>query len=612
MDTVQKRKPKRPHYIPRPPGKPFKYQCFQCPFTCNEKSHLFNHMKYNLCKNSISLVSQKNEQTARHVKAATKGVPIKSKDCVSAQPEAHASPEKQGGEENKAEMRDDMEEVDVGCDSPVNNDSQTMTKTNEVPEKKNRESSEAKSLPRPSAFSLVTPNRDGAETFKSSVPQSEDSQATVPTFERPGFPWGTIPSSIALKPYKSPLVPEFSPYLLTDRPPYTPYYLPGNHNPNEQNASSVGPEFLNPQRPVMPQPIAPSHPSLFPPYPYRYCHPIHPGPPLHYSLYRPQEHSMPMTGSRYLSFDWYGHTFGPKEYDLYMHSHAGHNSINTTTQEDINHRQNGDKATRRSPKEGCSALGSPDRPSHGHNMQRDTEAPHYTNLDEPQNTPHRGHSSTTIQHLPIDSRREDSPESLLQLRTLHVDGGENSSHPSVLETSPDTASEQGDEDYGDDLAPLNLSTKNQDKENNPSDHRLSDSDTEILKGEELPLNLSLRSSHVNSVHSLTSENLQQRLGRELEEEMCDQRQTAALALCQLAIASSAASSSREFKIAEGLSKDSTEPGNPVSPEKMKQQTKTNAKGMKRENSGQARNNYHKPNKRAKVAGRALRRRPRCC
>lgn len=54
-------KPKKPHYIPQPPGKPFKYHCFQCPFTCNEKSHLFNHMKYNLCKNSLSLLSKQSK-----------------------------------------------------------------------------------------------------------------------------------------------------------------------------------------------------------------------------------------------------------------------------------------------------------------------------------------------------------------------------------------------------------------------------------------------------------------------------------------------------------------------------------------------------------------------
>ncbi|XP_050975372.1 zinc finger protein 750 [Labeo rohita] len=55
----KERKPKKPHYVPRPPGKPFRYQCFQCPFTCNQKSHLFNHMKYNLCHVSISISSRR-------------------------------------------------------------------------------------------------------------------------------------------------------------------------------------------------------------------------------------------------------------------------------------------------------------------------------------------------------------------------------------------------------------------------------------------------------------------------------------------------------------------------------------------------------------------------
>ncbi|XP_016415049.1 uncharacterized protein LOC107745642 [Sinocyclocheilus rhinocerous] len=54
---AKERKPKKPHYVPRPPGKPFRYQCFQCPFTCNQKSHLFNHMKHNLCHVSTSISS---------------------------------------------------------------------------------------------------------------------------------------------------------------------------------------------------------------------------------------------------------------------------------------------------------------------------------------------------------------------------------------------------------------------------------------------------------------------------------------------------------------------------------------------------------------------------
>lgn len=66
--SAKDRKPKKPHYVPRPPGKPFRYQCFQCPFTCNQKSHLFNHMKYNLCKISISIT---HKQSPAHASSAT-------------------------------------------------------------------------------------------------------------------------------------------------------------------------------------------------------------------------------------------------------------------------------------------------------------------------------------------------------------------------------------------------------------------------------------------------------------------------------------------------------------------------------------------------------------
>uniref|UniRef100_A0A8C4HY34 Zinc finger protein 750 n=1 Tax=Dicentrarchus labrax TaxID=13489 RepID=A0A8C4HY34_DICLA len=574
METVQERKPKRPHYIPRPPGKPFKYQCFQCPFTCNEKSHLFNHMKYNLCKNSISLVSQKNGQTARQFKAVAKEVPVKSKDCPSPPPEVqNKSPEKQSCEENKAE--------------------------------KNRESNEAKSLPRPSAFSPVTPKSDGAETFKSPVQQSEDSQAPVPTFNHPGIPWGTISSSFTIKPFPPPMVPEYSPYLLPDRPLYPPYYLPGNHNANEPNSPSFRPEFLDPQRSAVPQPIAPPHTSLFPPYPYRYCHPLHPAPPLHYTLYRPPELSMPMTGSRYLPLDLYGPTFGPKDYNLYMHSHPSPNSLNTSTQEESNHEQSGDKETRLSPKEGCSALGSPDRPSHAHIIQRDTEAQHYTTMHESQ--------TTTQPAIKTDLRKVESAEGLLQLRTHSADSSRYSS-TSISEPYPETTSEQVGEDNREDLAPLNLSTRCQDKEKNPSDYRLNCSDTEKLKQEELPLNLSLRASYSSPVHSSaqhTSEDLQQKPDAEQDEEPCDQRQTAALALCQLAIASSAASSC-DFSSADRPSKDNTDTRSPGSSRKTKHKTEAKATGRKRANSSKAENNCHKPHKKAKAPGRALRRRPRCC
>ncbi|XP_056262070.1 zinc finger protein 750 [Pseudoliparis swirei] len=616
METAQERKPKRPHYIPRPPGKPYKYHCFQCPFTCNEKSHLFNHMKYNLCKNSISLMSQKNGQTARQVKPVVKDVPDQSKDCPSPLPAAQNNrPEKAGTQANKAESADDTEEVDVGCDSPVNKENQSVTKSNAVIEGGN--SNENTSVPRPSAFSPVTPKSDGAEAFMSPVQQPEDSQAPVPTFNHPGFPWGTISSSISLKPFSPPMVPEYTPYLLPDRPLYPPYYLPANHHANEPNAPSFPPEVMNPQRPVAPQPIAPPHAALFPPYPYRYCHSLHSNSPVHFTLY-PHELSMPITGHRYLPLDLYGPALGPKDYDLYMHSRSSLDSLHTSTKEESNHGQRGDKETRLSPKEGCSALGSPDRPSHAHIIQRHTEAPPYTHKSDPQATAQPGHTATPVEPFKTDIRLEESAKTLLQLRALHVDGRSAESNRyfsvPVSEPCPKKTPDQDSENNREDLTPLNLSTRNQDKEKSPSDHRLRCSETEDLNREELPLNLSLRPSYSCPVHSSalgTSEDLEPKPETELDEEPCDQRQSAALALCQLAIASSAASSSCGFNTADRPSENYTDTVSPGSPKKTKHTTIAKKTGVKRANSGQAGNKCHKP-KRAKAPGQALRRRPRCC
>ncbi|XP_022053840.1 zinc finger protein 750 [Acanthochromis polyacanthus] len=619
METAQERKPKRPHYIPRPPGKPFKYQCFQCPFTCNEKSHLFNHMKYNLCKNSISLMAQKNGQTARQIKAVARVVPAKSKDCTNFLPAVQDdSPEKQRDEEHKADSGEDKEEIDVGCDNEVIKDSQSVTKSNTAPETENRESNETKDLPRPSAFSPVTPKNDGAEAFKSSVQQTEDSRAPLPTFNHPGFPWGPMSSSIPIKLFPPLMVPEYSPYLLPDRPLYPPYYLPGNHHVNEPNSPSFQQDFLDPQRPMGQQAIAPSHTSPFPPYPYRYCHTIPPGPPLHYNLYRPHELPMSLTGPRYLPLDLYGPPLGTKDYDLYMHSRSIHNRPHTSTQEESHHEQSGDKATRLSPKEGCSAMGSPDRPSQAHIIQRDTQAPQYTKTDESHSTTQLAHAAAAGQPINNDLSQEESAETLLQLRTQHVDGGlaENRQYSSVSvsESCPETASEQDDMEDTDDLAPLNLSTRNQDKEKTQSDHGLRCSDTVSLKENELPLNLSLRVSHDSDAHisaPSTSDDLHPRSAEEMDEEPCDQRQTAALALCQLAIASSAVSSC-DFSAADSSSKASTDAASPRSPKKIKQTTRAKAAGMKRANSSHVESKCHKSNKRVKAAGRAVRRRPRCC
>ncbi|XP_037332467.2 zinc finger protein 750 [Pungitius pungitius] len=600
METVQERKPKRPHYIPRPPGKPYKYQCFQCPFTCNEKSHLFNHMKYNLCKNSISLMSQKNGQTARQAKPAAKEVPDKCGDFRS--PPA----EKQGGPEGPAaDDREDPEEVDVGGGSPVDEDSRSETNSNPPTEGENAD--EGQPAPRQSAFSPVTPKGDGGEAFKPPVQPPADSPA--PAFNHQGFPW------VSLKPFPAPMVPEYTPYLLPDGPLYPPYYLPPVHRADETNAPSFRPEFMHPQRPVVPQPVAPPHASLFPPYPYRYCHPLHSGAPLHFALYRPHELSVPVTGPRYLPLDLYGPSLVPEGYDLYLHSRSSLDSLIASTREESNNGQReGDKESRprEGPMEGCSALGSPDRPGHAHIIQRDAEAPHYTKQSDPQANTQPGHAAAPIHPITTDVRLEESAKSSLQLRT---DGGfaESHRHSSGMASEPRTqpSPDQGREHSGEELTPLNLSTRTQGKERS---HRPRGSSPGGLDGKELPLNLSLRASESSPARSCTpssSEDLQPGSDAEPEEGPCDQRQTAALALCQLAIASSAPAL-RAFSTAHRSSVDSTDTLSFGSPEKTKPTGIAKKTSVKRAGSDQADSKCHKASKRAKAPGRALRRRPRRC
>ncbi|XP_077385148.1 zinc finger protein 750 isoform X2 [Festucalex cinctus] len=538
MATAQERKPKRPHYIPRPPGKPFKYQCFQCPFTCNEKSHLFNHMKYNLCKNSISLMSQKNCQTTRQLKAATKTVPVKSKDGATSQ---EAPVPQKAKEENAAERSDASEEVDVESDSPVEKESWSLPNTCDVPVK------EAKSLPRPSAFSPVTPIHDGAEALKLSVAMSDSSQTPVSSFERPAFPW-------TLKHFSTPMGPEYTPYL---RPFYSSYYQAASQNAIETNSSPLQLDFPGSHRPVAPQAIVPSPHSLFAPYPYRYCHPINAGQPFNYSLYR---HEL----SRYLPLEWYGQPLATKDYNLHVQSSQNHSA----EQEQL--RQSGNKETRLSPKEGCSAVGSPNRPSHAQVTQRDgEEAPQDTGLDDTQ-------VSKEEQNVGTDARRKDTAESLLQLGTLLVDAGlpENSRYFDVSESCEEATSKHEEDNRGT-LAPLNLSTRNPDI-----------SDTEEPRGAEVPLNLSLRSPQANMLED----------DDHTDDEARDQRQSAALALCQLAIASSAASF--------------TDNGDwvPGSTEKTEHKSTAHTTGTKRFNDRHGKSNKHKSKKR-KVSARSVRRRP---
>uniref|UniRef100_A0A3Q2UET7 Zinc finger protein 750 n=1 Tax=Fundulus heteroclitus TaxID=8078 RepID=A0A3Q2UET7_FUNHE len=569
METDQERKPKRPHYIPRPPGKPFKYQCFQCPFTCNEKSHLFNHMKYNLCQNSISLVTQKNGQTPRQTKAVAKAVSVKTKDCTNVPP-AVQGPEKEGAEEKKDESRDDTEELDVGCDSPAGKDDQNVAKASAL-----SESDEAKDAPRPSAFSPVTPNRDGAEASVATVQRREEPPAS--NIGHPSGPWGT--RNHPFKSFTPLMVPEYPPYLLPERPLYPQYFLPRHVPGNDPSAPSFQPEFIDAQRSLVQPPIAPAHGAPFPPYPYRYCHTLQPVAPLPYTLYRPHELSMPISGHRYFPLDGYAQSFGHRDLDLYMYSQSSLNSSHSSAQGESQHGQSGDKTTRSSPKEGCSALGSPDRPSQANVLLRDSEPSQYTTTGEPETSPQFGHASKAAAPVTKDSRQEEAKGN-----------------------GPHSPSQDKDrQEESESVAPLNLSKRNQDHEEKP-DHRLMGLEEDEVNGAE-PLNLSLRAQS-------PSEDLPQRADADLDEEPCDQRQTAALALCQLATASSAASLG-DFHITAQPSENSADSAAPDSPKSPEPTEGVKATGLKRRSGGQTEAKRQKLTK-TSATERTLRRRTRYC
>nr|XP_021326077.1 proline-rich protein 35 [Danio rerio]XP_021329486.1 proline-rich protein 35 [Danio rerio] len=110
----KERKPKKPHYIPRPWGKPYNYKCFQCPFTCMEKSHLYNHMKYSLCKNSLSLLIE-SDWPYKKDQLRLQQVAVRSRSPAKAHSEQATTPDEPSHssanlEEEETEKRDEKDE----------------------------------------------------------------------------------------------------------------------------------------------------------------------------------------------------------------------------------------------------------------------------------------------------------------------------------------------------------------------------------------------------------------------------------------------------------------------------------------------------------------------
>ncbi|NXM72417.1 ZN750 protein, partial [Serilophus lunatus] len=409
MSLLKERKPKKPHYIPRPPGKPFKYKCFQCPFTCNEKSHLFNHMKYGLCKNSITLVSEQDRvikcpkssslepKQINQLESTVK--PTSSKSVTNGLSSLDSKPQYPFAKED---VKENVELQNQATNTAI------QGQKSAIPKELGPASSTAESgisvqplmegMVRPSAFVPVGEHRDskGPEISEASEILSLSSKSspfhTKSAFHTPAHPWKAgspflpeFPHKVAptkgfgsISPYMQPMIPEYSPHFYEHRLAiYTPYLLPGNSECESSALSVYGTQdqrhFL-PHPGPLPKPINPSayeHYRLFqqyhstPPIPYGFCRPTD-SPFYRFShvagINRDQNsHLMEETTLLYPA------SLSPsQQYPLSSHKKQGDYEKEMTLlhakgnpKEDQNEREN----AKMSPLAGSAATGSPGRPS---------------------------------------------------------------------------------------------------------------------------------------------------------------------------------------------------------------------------------------------------------
>ncbi|NXN16857.1 ZN750 protein, partial [Indicator maculatus] len=550
MSLLKERKPKKPHYIPRPPGKPFKYKCFQCPFTCNEKSHLFNHMKYGLCKNSITLVSEQDRvvkcpktsslepKQINQLESTVK--PTSSKSVTNGLSSLDSKPQypfaKEDAKEN-VELQNQTTNTAIQGQKPVIQ--KELTPASTTTESTISMQPLLDSIGRPSAFVPVGEHRDskGPETTEVSemisLPNKSSPFHTKSAFHAPWkagssflpeFPHKVAPTKGfgSISPYMQPMIPEYSPHFYEHRLAiYTPYLLPGNSECESSALSVYGTQeqrhFL-PHPGPLPKPINPSvyeHYRLFqqyhstPPITYGFCRPTDP------SFYRfshvaginrdQNSHLMEETTLLYPA------SLSPsQQYPLSSHKKQADYEKEITllhakshSKDDQNEREN----AKMSPLAGSAATGSPGRPSPTNftqtsqayeglfDLSNKSSSTSLGKYDQPEEnfTAFRPVRKSTDQPTPLQSvqmqqERGDSPTSInVTDEDCHTQNECRNNEGSLSNTEEDTG-----------IAPLNLSKKADTNPGPVHEHAYkptAKTETQnFLELQDVPLNLSVKDS----------------------------------------------------------------------------------------------------------------------
>ncbi|NXF81883.1 ZN750 protein, partial [Sclerurus mexicanus] len=554
MSLLKERKPKKPHYIPRPPGKPFKYKCFQCPFTCNEKSHLFNHMKYGLCKNSITLVSEQDRvikcpkssslepKQINQLEPTVK--PTSSKSVTNGLASLDSKPQypfaKEDAKEN-VELQNQATAAAVQGQKPAM--AKELSPAGTAAESAISVQPLMEGMGRPSAFVPVGEHRDGKgpEISEASEILSLSSKSSPfhakSAFHAPAHPWKAgspflpeFPHKVApakgfgsISPYMQPMIPEYSPHFYEHRLAiYTPYHLlPGSSECESSALSVYGAQdqrhFL-PHPGPLPKPINPSayeHYRLFqqyhstPPIPYGFCRPT--DPPFyrfsHVAGINRDQNSHLMEETTLL----YPASLSPsQQYPLSSHKKQADYEKEMTLlhakgnpKDDQNEREN----AKMSPLAGSAATGSPGRPSPTNftqtshaceglfDLSNKSSSTSLGKYDQPEENftafrPVRKSTeqASAPQGVQAQQERGDSPTSINvtdEDSHAHPDGHNNAGLPSSTE-----------EDTG--IAPLNLSKKADTSTGPLHEHVYKtppNADRQsFLELQDVPLNLSVKDS----------------------------------------------------------------------------------------------------------------------
>ncbi|NXF34971.1 ZN750 protein, partial [Nyctibius bracteatus] len=553
MSLLKERKPKKPHYIPRPPGKPFKYKCFQCPFTCNEKSHLFNHMKYGLCKNSITLVSEQDRvikcpktsslepKQINQLESTVK--PTSSKSITNGLSNLDSKPQypfaKEDAKEN-VELQNQATNTAIQGQKPVIQ--KELTPASTAAESAISMQPLLDSIVRPSAFVPVGEHRDskGPETSEVSEIISLSNKSspfhTKSAFHAPSHPWKAgspflpeFPHKVAptkgfgsISPYMQPMIPEYSPHFYEHRLAiYTPYLLPGNSECESSALSVYGTQdqrhFL-PHPGPLPKPINPSayeHYRLFqqyhstPPIPYGFCRPT--DPPFyrfsHVAGINRDQNSHLMEETTLL----YPASLSPsQQYPLSSHKKQADYEKEMTllhakshSKDDQNEREN----AKMSPLAGSAATGSPGRPSPTNFTQTSHACEGLFDLSNKSSSASLGKYDQPEENFtafrPV--RKSTDQPTLPQSVQTQQDRGDSPTSINVTDEDSHTQNEchnndgslsNAEEDTG--IVPLNLSKKADTNTGPTHEHAYKPtSQTEsqnFLELQDMPLNLSVKDS----------------------------------------------------------------------------------------------------------------------